>query len=89
MVFFDSASMVLVEARKHQIKKNKQKNTHKDKKGNGSKFPAPHPCNGSCSNQSNIFNILSFGAKCDGVSDDSKVKQCELIKTSILIPKCS
>ncbi|XP_059448828.1 polygalacturonase ADPG2 [Corylus avellana] len=71
-------SIISVEARKHHTRKTKSHN----KSGNGdttrgSNFTAPAPAplpdhNGSYPTPSTIFNVLSFGAKGDGVSDDSK-----------------
>ncbi|XP_004239337.3 polygalacturonase At1g48100 [Solanum lycopersicum] len=69
------ATTISVDARKHYHTK-KSKIHHKHKKNNGgapncssSPFPSHgfYPTNGSP-----IFNILSFGAKGDGVSDDTK-----------------
>lgn len=40
-----------------------------DPNGGVSQAPAPAPL----PNQSPVFNILSFGARANGVSDDSKV----------------
>ncbi|TMW97959.1 hypothetical protein EJD97_004734 [Solanum chilense] len=69
------ATTISVDARKHYHTK-KSKIHHKHKKNNGgapncSSSPSPshdfYPTNGSP-----IYNILSFGAKGDGVSDDTK-----------------
>ncbi|KAL8550522.1 hypothetical protein ACS0TY_009084 [Phlomoides rotata] len=61
-----------IEARKHHSKKSKIKK-HKDANQNhppySSPSPAPLP---NPSDQPPVFNILSFGAKANGVSDDSK-----------------
>lgn len=82
LVVFITFSVISVEARKNGIKKSKPHNKHhqKDKSGNGhisgspGPAPAPLPHYGSNPTQSTIFDVLSFGAKGDGVSDDSKVK---------------
>lgn len=66
-------SITSVEARKHQTKKIKP---HKHQKGgngtHGSHLPCPAP---TPVPQDGSFSVLSFGAKGDGVSDDSKVKE--------------
>lgn len=77
VIVFVTFSTISVEARKHQTKKHKP-HKHKKDKGDGSSpiaAPVPQPPSGSYPPQSNIFDVLSFGAKGDGVSDDSKVKQ--------------
>lgn len=76
-----------VEARKHHTKKSKPRKHQKDKGGADSGFPgpaaAPLPHYGSYPTQPGIFDVLSFGAKGDGVSDDTKViNQTVLIQTS-------
>ena len=69
-----SSSVVRVEARKqYHSKKNKHQKQKGVDNGNGS-GPAPPPFPDYNQTQSTIFNILSFGAKGNGVSDDSKVK---------------
>ncbi|KAF5746583.1 polygalacturonase [Tripterygium wilfordii] len=86
LVVFTTFSVVSVEARKHH-NKNKSKPHHdnhqKKRSGNGNNNnnnnnnnappdhdsfvnPSPAPT------QSTVFNVLSFGAKGDGVSDDSQ-----------------
>nr|QDK56821.1 polygalacturonase [Mangifera indica] len=69
-----------VEARKHHTKKTK--NQKKDKGGSAKSgfpgrapAPAPLPPYGSNPTQSNIFDILSFGARGNGVCDDSKASE--------------
>ncbi|XP_052204323.1 polygalacturonase At1g48100 isoform X2 [Diospyros lotus] len=63
-ILFVTFSTVCVEARKSgNPKKNNAQKQRKPRNGNG---PAPAP------GPSSSFNILSFGAKGDGVSDDSK-----------------
>ena len=77
---------ISVEAKKHHTKNNNKHKAHKHKKdkgGNGddsrdSNSPAsapspPLPPCGFNRSQSPIFDVLSFGAKGDGVTDDSKV----------------
>lgn len=62
-------STISVEGRKHQVKKIKPKHRrHSKNTPTGSPAPAPYP-----STHEGVFNIISFGAKGDGVSDDSKV----------------
>ena len=83
MVIFITFSTV--EARKHHNSRHKPHKHLKDKGSNGHKAPdpatnipgpapAPLPHYGSYPANSNIFDVLSFGAKGDGVSDDSKVR---------------
>lgn len=83
-IVFTTFSIICVEARKHHTKKSKTHKHHKQKgEGSGhsapgsacSPGPAPSPLPRHCPypNRSNSFNILSFGAKGDGISDDSKV----------------
>lgn len=73
-------SIMSVEARKHHTKKTK--NQKKDKGGSAKSgfpgrapAPAPLPPYGSNPTQSNIFDILSFGARGNGVCDDSKASE--------------
>lgn len=75
-------SIMSVEARKHHTKKSKPRphKHQKDKHGPepDSRFPSPAPAPlphyGSYNRtKSSIFDVLSFGAKGDGVSDDTKV----------------
>lgn len=65
---------IIVEARKQHSKKTKPNKHRKDSPTIPGPAPAPLPQRGSCPSQSSIFNILSFGAKGDGGSDDSKVR---------------
>lgn len=63
-------STLSVEGRKHYVKKIKSKHRrHSKNTPTGSPAPAPYP-----SIHDGVFDILSFGAKGDGVSDDSKVR---------------
>nr|GMD24656.1 polygalacturonase At1g48100 [Ipomoea batatas] len=84
LIFCAAFSMMSVEARKsrHAKKPRTPAPPHKLKKGRSDyrrNFPAPAPSPtqlppGNCyPPPSNVFDILSFGAKGDGVSDDSKV----------------
>ncbi|XVF85024.1 hypothetical protein PTKIN_Ptkin17bG0085300 [Pterospermum kingtungense] len=72
------ASITSVEGRKNHVKKGKSHKHKKDKnKGNStapdsSPAPAPLPGHDSYPTGSKIFDVLSFGAKGDGVSDDSE-----------------
>lgn len=69
-----------IEARKHHSKRSKMHKIKKHKNGanksNPPYAPSPSPLP-SPSDQSPVFNILSFGAKANGVSDDSKVKKSD------------
>ncbi|TXG56250.1 hypothetical protein EZV62_017563 [Acer yangbiense] len=75
-------SLMSVEARKHHHKKSNSHHKHrKDHKGGSDSSgptlgpaPAPLPPYGSYPPQTSmtVFNVLSFGAKGDGVTDDSK-----------------
>lgn len=63
-------STISVEGRKHRVKKTKPKyRGHSRNTPTSSPAPAPYS-----STHDGVFNILSFGAKGDGVSDDSKVR---------------
>lgn len=64
IIFFSTFS---VEARKNHSKKSKAQKHQKQKNGH---HAAPSPNYG---NASTIFNVLTFGANGDGVTDDSKV----------------
>lgn len=76
-----SSSVVRVEARKQYHSKKSKHQKHKGAgNGNGS-GPAPAPLPDYNQTQSTIFNIMSFGAKGNGISDDSKVKK--LSKTTL------
>ncbi|XP_051144811.1 polygalacturonase At1g48100 [Andrographis paniculata] len=75
LLIFISFSTLSVGAKKHRISKSKlHKNKTKDEKQNKpprcATAPAPPP--GTYPTQSLVFSILSYGAKADGVSDDSK-----------------
>ncbi|XP_022775590.1 polygalacturonase At1g48100 [Durio zibethinus] len=81
VLVFITSSITSVEGRKHNVKKGKNTQTpQKDKnnKGNSntapcsSPPPAPLPRFGYYPTGSKIFDVLSFGAKGDGVVDDSK-----------------
>ena len=70
-----------MEARKNHIKKKLPKR-HKDNsngrtRGSPSPCPAPAPLphHGPYPTQMNTFDVMSFGAKGNGISDDSEVKQ--------------
>ncbi|KAK4841277.1 hypothetical protein QYF36_002008 [Acer negundo] len=75
-------NLMSVEARKHHHKKSNSHHKHrKDHKGGSDSSgpalgpaPAPLPPYGSYPPQASltVFNVLSFGAKGDGVTDDSK-----------------
>ncbi|KAF4366157.1 hypothetical protein F8388_014875 [Cannabis sativa] len=104
LIFVITFSTISVEARKHQTKKNKPHNKHKkDNKGgnnnnnnnNNSNSPCPSPVpphQPPSSSVSNIFNVLSFGAKGDGVSDDSKALlaawegACKVSGATVIVP---
>jgi hypothetical protein len=79
ILFLVIISIIPVEARKHHIRKTKSHNKSGNGDTRGSNFTAPAPAplpdhNGSYPTPSTIFDVLSFGAKGDGVSDDSKVR---------------
>ncbi|OAY32553.1 polygalacturonase At1g48100 [Manihot esculenta] len=83
---------IIVEARKQHSKKTKPNKHRKDSPTIPGPAPAPLPQRGSCPSQSSIFNILSFGAKGDGGSDDSKAllsawkAACEVPGATVEIP---
>ena len=90
-LLFITSSITSVEGRKHHVKKGKTHKHKKDKnnKGNStapdsSPAPASLPGYGYYPTGSNIFDVLSFGAKGDGVSDDSKVKSMVQTAKSLL-----
>lgn len=79
-------SLISVEATKNLAKKHRIRNPkhHKNHRGNAATHAAPFPSYAPhaapfpsyappSSTTSNIFNLLSFGAKGNGISDDSKV----------------
>lgn len=70
-------SIVSIDARTHHNKKSKPHNEHHKGKGGSHKshLPGPAPSPLPPSGSRTTFPVLSFGAKGDGVSDDSKVKQ--------------
>ncbi|KAG5604680.1 hypothetical protein H5410_026172 [Solanum commersonii] len=87
LIFATTFSIISVDARKHHhTKKSKIHHKHKkqQKNGDGNKAPnctnspspalspSPSPSHGFYPTQSPIFNIISFGAKGDGVTDDTK-----------------
>lgn len=80
LIAFLTFLITSVEARKNHTKKSKPHKHHQGKgatSGNrthNSHLPGPAPAPPQ-PQQSTIFPVLSFGAKGDGVSDDSKVKQ--------------
>lgn len=83
-------STISIEARKNHGKKSKM---HKSKRHNQNSppnranspasAPAPLPQFGTYPTQSRVFNILSFGAKANGVSDDSKVNKITATYTHV------
>ena len=88
VAIFITFAIISVEARKHHNNRHKPHKHLKDKGGNGHKAPdpatnipgpapAPLPHYGSYPTNSNIFDVLSFGANGDGVSDDSKVRDSQ------------
>ncbi|KAH0675434.1 hypothetical protein KY290_026565 [Solanum tuberosum] len=83
LIFATTFSIISVDARKHHhTKKSKIHHKHKKQQKNGdgnkapnctnSPSPAPSSSHGFYPTQSPIFNILSFGAKGDGATDDTK-----------------
>jgi galacturan 1,4-alpha-galacturonidase len=79
IMIFVKFCLISVEARKHHIRKTKPRKGGNGGDTRGSNFtapsPAPLPDYGSYPTSSTIFDVLSFGAKGDGVSDDSKVNE--------------
>lgn len=74
-ILFITFSVISVEARKYRVKKSKPHKHQNDRNGNGNRNspgPAPAPLP-HYPTRSTIFDVMSFGAKGDGVSDDSKV----------------
>lgn len=76
LIYLTTFSAISTEARRHHSKKSR---THKHKKHRHDHHvpgsaPAPFPGHGNTN--SNNFNVLNFGAKGDGVSDDSEVRTC-------------
>ncbi|XP_050204718.1 polygalacturonase ADPG2 [Mercurialis annua] len=108
MAAFIMFAIISVEARKHHHSKKTKSHKHlKEKSGGGRDSPgsdsaaAPGPApsspplppyGGSYPTQSNIFDILSFGAEGDGVSDDSQAllaawkAACKVSGATIRIP---
>ena len=84
VLIFTSFSITCVDARKHHSKKSRSHSKHhKHRNDNGNNArdsenppapaPTPLPPYVPYPPKSTIFDVLSFGAKGDGVSDDSKV----------------
>ncbi|XP_024024006.1 polygalacturonase At1g48100 [Morus notabilis] len=101
VIIFVTFSTISVEGRKHQTKKHKPHKHKKDKGGNGNASdssnspgpaPAPIPSYGPYPSRSSIFDVMSFGAKGDGVSDDSKAllaaweAACKVAGATVEIP---
>ncbi|KAJ6981219.1 polygalacturonase [Populus alba x Populus x berolinensis] len=103
VVIFITFAIISVEARKHHNNRHKPHKHLKDKGSNGHKAPdpatnipgpapAPLPRYGSYPANSTIFDVLSFGAKGDGVSDDSKAllaawkAACQVSGATVEIP---
>ncbi|KAK7309716.1 hypothetical protein RJT34_06669 [Clitoria ternatea] len=75
VIVFVTFSIISVEARKSTNMRKKLRKRHKDDHGSnghtrGSHAPCPAPLPNPI--QENIFDVLSFGAKGNGVSDDSE-----------------
>ncbi|KAK2977477.1 hypothetical protein RJ640_016105, partial [Escallonia rubra] len=102
--FFFSFSVTSLDARANHCKKSRSHwHHHRQRNSNGniapcgpnipSPAPAPIPLHGSHPSQSNIFNVLSFGAKGDGFSDDSMAilaawrAACMVAGATLEIPK--
>ena len=69
VIVFSTFSIVSVEARKTNTKKKLHK-PHKGGHTRGSHSPCPVPAP-----QGSTFDVLAFGAKGNGVSDDSEVNK--------------
>ncbi|XP_065876380.1 polygalacturonase At1g48100 [Euphorbia lathyris] len=89
---FTMFAIISVEARKHHHNnKNKNNSNIKDKRNNNHSNP-PIPSPAPAPSQSSTFDILSFGAKADGVSDDSKAllaawkAACKVTGATVKIP---
>ncbi|KAF3484474.1 hypothetical protein F2Q69_00055833 [Brassica cretica] len=81
-------STISVEGRKHHVKRIKPKHRrHSKDTPTGSPAPAPYP-----STHDGVFDILSFGAKGDGIFDDSKAligawkAACKVVGGKVEIP---
>ncbi|XP_060669690.1 polygalacturonase At1g48100 [Ziziphus jujuba] len=93
-ILFITFSVISVEARKYRVKKSKPHKHQNDRNGNGNRNspgPAPAPLP-HYPTRSTIFDVMSFGAKGDGVSDDSKAiiaawkAACKVSGATIEIP---
>ncbi|KAK3041825.1 hypothetical protein RJ639_000341, partial [Escallonia herrerae] len=77
----------------HHRQRNSNENSAPCNPNIPSPAPAPLPLNGSHPSRSNIFNVLSFGAKGDGLSDDSMAilaawrAACMVAGATLEIPK--
>lgn len=84
-IFFLSLFIFVVQARHHSHKKHKHSHSHK---------PAP-PYNGNYYNASGIFDVRTFGAIGDGITDDTEsfkmawdtACQSESAGNVIIVPK--
>ncbi|KAK3028213.1 hypothetical protein RJ639_039496 [Escallonia herrerae] len=101
--FFTFSATSLVERANHCKKSRAHWHHHRQRNSNEnsapcnpnipSPAPAPLPVHGSHPSQSNIFNVLSFGAKGDGFSDDSMAMlaawraACKVAGATLEIPK--
>ncbi|KAL5725064.1 galacturonan 1,4-alpha-galacturonidase [Ranunculus cassubicifolius] len=102
LIIFAALFTSSIEARKNHNKKTKGHKHQKQRKGGGSgnyapgpeHAPAPAPSHGSYPT-SDIFDVLSYGAKGDGIADDSKALQaawkaaCRVGFSTVRIPSGS
>lgn len=74
LILLTTFSIMSVEARKNHGKKSKMHHDqHKKQKNNKGNVTPPGTSYSPASTNTTIFDVLSFGAMGDGISDDSKV----------------
>lgn len=75
VIMFPTNSNISVEARKNHHKKSKSHKHQKQRNANGNHTNPQLPPYDAYPTQASIFDVMSFGAKGDGLSDDSRVKK--------------